>query len=78
MPFVVVCKRLGYLVGTQGGPMTVGGENYQRIIEEGLIMYPKSLELFFWKKYFSYRLSFDGFSQDDCEKKNINLKGINY
>jgi len=45
----------------------IGGERYPKIITQGLEQYPKSVELHFWKKYFSHRLFCDNFTQEECE-----------
>lgn len=46
----------------------IGGDRYLEIINKGLIHFPESLELNFWKKYFTYRLFLEEFSQEDCVK----------
>jgi len=44
----------------------IGGESFLKVIDKGLEIYPESLELNFWKEYFSYRLSLTEFSEKDC------------
>lgn len=46
----------------------IGGDRFQKILEQGLVQYPKSVELHFWKKYFPYRLFCEDFTQDECEQ----------
>lgn len=46
----------------------IGGKRYAEIIEMGLVKFPDSLELKFWKKYFPYRLYYDEFTQQECEQ----------
>lgn len=46
----------------------IGIERYPKIITQGLEQYPKSIELHFWKKYFSYRLFCEDFTQEECEE----------
>lgn len=53
----------------------IGGKKYGEILEQGLEQYPDNLELRFWKKYFSYRLFFDEFSQQECEQMIEEHKG---
>ncbi len=45
-----------------------GGEEYPKIINDALKIYPFSLELIFWKNYFPFRHYFKQFSQQECEK----------
>lgn len=46
----------------------IGGKRYPEVITQGLEQYPKSVELHFWEKYFSYRLLCEDFSQEACEE----------
>lgn len=46
----------------------IGGHKFDLILEKGLSVFPDSLELFFWKRYFAYRLFLLEFSEDDCKK----------
>lgn len=46
----------------------IGGERFSKIIGLGIERYPKNIELHFWKKYFSYRLFCDDFTQTECEE----------
>lgn len=44
----------------------IGGENYMKILESGLDIYPNSAELHFWSKYF-YRIIYGAdFSEQEC------------
>ena len=45
---------------------TRAGDRYADVIEQGMKKYPESLELAFWKRYFSYRSAGDPFSESDC------------
>lgn len=46
----------------------IGYHKYNKILDKGLIVYPNSRELHFWKKYFPNRLSGDVFSFNDCNR----------
>lgn len=45
----------------------VGGNKYSKTLELGLNNYPNSLELNFWKRYFSHISFGDDFSEGDCK-----------
>jgi hypothetical protein len=45
----------------------IGGKRYPIILEHGLNIYPNSVELHFWKRYFSHILFGDEFTKQDCE-----------
>jgi hypothetical protein len=44
----------------------IGGSRYKTVIEQALQLYPESLELRFWKKYFAFRLVGEEFAFADC------------
>jgi hypothetical protein len=46
----------------------IGGERYSKILELGLKSYPSSVELIFWKKYFSHISFGEIFSEQDCKR----------
>lgn len=46
----------------------LGDYKYDKIINQGLVVYPASRELHFWKKYFPYRLFGKGFSLEECNE----------
>jgi hypothetical protein len=45
----------------------IGGKRFSIIIKKGIIKYPNSIELNFWKQYFPHRLFGDKFSENDCK-----------
>jgi hypothetical protein len=45
----------------------VGGNKYLKTLELGLNNYPNSLELNFWKRYFSHVSFGNDFSESDCK-----------
>lgn len=47
---------------------SIGGERQPKIIELGLRKYPNSIELNFWKRYFSHISFGEEFSAKDCER----------
>lgn len=57
---------------------SIGGERYPKILELGLNNFPKSVELHFWKRYFSHISLGEEFSEQDCmqllEKYGIESK----
>jgi len=44
----------------------IGGNRYSKILDLGLNNYPNSVELNFWKKYFSHIIFGEEFSEQDC------------
>ncbi|RWU06139.1 hypothetical protein [Pedobacter chitinilyticus] len=46
----------------------IGGDKFVLILEKGLSVFPDSLELAFWKRYFAYRLFLSDFSEEDCKE----------
>ncbi len=46
----------------------IGGNRFLSILEKGLAIYPNSLELIFWKYYFSHRLFGTEFSEQFCKE----------
>jgi len=53
----------------------IGGNKYPKILESGLSLYPDSLELHFWKRYFSHISFGEEFSERDCERMITTYKG---
>lgn len=46
----------------------IGGNRYSKILELGLNNYPNSVELHFWKRYFSHIIYSEEFSVEDCKE----------
>lgn len=46
---------------------SIGGERYPKVLELGLNIYPDSIELNFWKKYFSHIIYGEEFLEGDCK-----------
>jgi hypothetical protein len=44
----------------------IGENNYELVINKGIDKYPNSLELHFWKRYYSFALYGEDFTKDDC------------
>ncbi|MDB9380917.1 hypothetical protein PN465_01485 [Nodularia spumigena CS-584] len=44
----------------------IGGKRFLHIVDEGILCFPESAELKFWKMYYNYRLFSDKFSERDC------------
>ena len=44
----------------------IGGNRFLDIIDNGILCFPESRELQFWKKYFIHRLFLEEFSEKDC------------
>ncbi|GAA4917698.1 hypothetical protein [Mucilaginibacter defluvii] len=48
---------------------TVGSKRCFEIIAKGISLYPDSVEVHFWRRYFKHRLYHDDFTEQEC--KNI-------
>jgi hypothetical protein len=44
----------------------IGDKKYSEILKKASLIYPNSMELYFWSKYFPHRLFFDTFTENDC------------
>jgi hypothetical protein len=44
----------------------IGGERYELILDKGIQCYPNSVELRFWKRYFSFRLYGEDITEEEC------------
>ncbi|MEO5906477.1 MAG: hypothetical protein ABIQ11_07115 [Saprospiraceae bacterium] len=47
---------------------SIGGKRYSKVLELGLNNYPNSVELNFWKRYFSHISFGEEFSAQDCRQ----------
>ena len=46
----------------------IGGKRFPEIIELAIQKYPRNVELYFLKRYFSHNLIYDDFTQEECEE----------